>query len=187
MPDACANFLPQTPPPVNYIMTEPFQDYEPAPVRPTFITVLCILTFLGSGLGLISSGIKYGTATTQAAQMSLTKEKIDSDLNRKDNNSGGARFARKMAGNLSISAESIRKSALADILAGILCLAGALMMWKLRKTGFYLYVAGTLIGVISPFIILGAANFIAIISSVATGFIGIAFVIMYGVNLKYMH
>ncbi|MEP7110029.1 MAG: hypothetical protein ABI760_18685 [Ferruginibacter sp.] len=167
-------------------MTEVLQDYENPATRPTFITVLCILTFIGSGWNVISESIKYATANSQAAAISMAKEKVNSDLKRNNDSSEGSRFAKKMMNNLSATPDNIRKGALSNIAAAIFCLAGAFMMWKLKRTGFYLYVAGTLIGIISPFVIFGGSNFISIISSVAIGFIGIIFVILYGVNLRYM-
>lgn len=167
-------------------MSEELQDYERPVVRPVFITVLCILTFIGSGWGLINAGIKFATADTQAAALSMAKETMNSKLDTKDGNDAGAKFARKMVDGISMSADSIRKGGIAEAIAALLCLGGALMMWNLKKTGFYLYVAGTLVGVLSPFIIMGGNNFMAIISSVGVGFIGVLFVILYGVNLKHM-
>jgi ABC-type multidrug transport system permease subunit len=167
-------------------MTEALEDYERPAGRPTFITVLCILTFIGSGWGLISEGIKYSTAETQAAVISKVKEKANSDLQRNKNNDEGARLAKKMVNSISASPDNIRQGAMANIAAAILCLAGAFMMWKLKRTGFYLYLAGTLVGIISPFVIYGGSNIVSILSSVVIGFVGLIFVILYGVNLKYM-
>ncbi|MEP7145138.1 MAG: hypothetical protein ABI707_19785 [Ferruginibacter sp.] len=167
-------------------MAEILQDYEQPAARPVFITVLCILTFIGSGWGLISQGIKYATANTQAAAISMAKEKANEDLQSHNENDPGSKFAKKMVNSISASPETIRKAALCDMAAALLCLAGAFMMWSLKKTGFYLYVAGTLVGVISPFVIFGGSNVISLLSSVVVGFIGVIFVILYGVNLKYM-
>jgi type III secretory pathway component EscR len=167
-------------------MTEVLQDYERPAARPTFITVLCILTFIGSGWGLISESIKYSTADSQAAVISKVKEKANADIQKNNKDDEGAQFAKKMVNSISTSPDNIRKGALSNIAAAILCLAGAFMMWKLKKTGFYLYVAGTLVGIISPFVIFGGSNMMSILSSVVIGFVGLIFVILYGVNLKYM-
>lgn len=167
-------------------MTEVLQDYERSAVRPVFITVLCILTFIGSGWGVVSESIKYFTADSQATAISVAKEKVNADLQKNNDSGKGSQFAKKMMNSLNTSPENIKKGALSSTLAAILCIAGAIMMWNLKKTGFYLYVAGTLVGIISPFVIFGGGNFIAILSSALIGFIGLIFVILYGVNLKYM-
>jgi hypothetical protein len=48
-----------------------------------------------------------------------------------------------------------------------------------------LYVAGVLMGIIIPFLLLGN-NFMGIMMSVVSGVIGLAFCILYAVNLKDM-
>jgi hypothetical protein len=168
-------------------MADALQDYERPDARPTFITVLCILTFIGSGWGLISESIRYFNANSQAEVISKVKEQTNADLSKnRDTTKADSKFAEMMVKGLNMSPENIRKGALANGVAAILCLAGAFLMWSLKRTGFYLYVAGTLVGITSPFLIFGTDNFLAIISSVVIGFIGLIFVILYGVNLKYM-
>lgn len=164
------------------------QEFEQPDARPTFITVLCILTFIGSGWGLINDSIKYYTADSQAEVILKVKENASSDISQnRDSTKPGSQFAEMMVGSLNLSPENIKMGALSNGAASIFCLAGAYMMWMLKRKGFYLYVIGTLIGVISPFLIFGTGNFLAIISSAVVGFIGLIFVIMYGVNLKYMN
>ncbi|MEJ7586508.1 MAG: hypothetical protein WKI04_02990 [Ferruginibacter sp.] len=162
------------------------QDYQQAPARSAFITVLCILTFIGSGLGLLTEGVKYLTADSQAAVMSKVKEKANADIERKAKSDDGSEFARMIVNTFGASAQNIRKGALSNMAAAVFCLMGAFLMWNLRKTGFYLYVAGTLVGIVSPFVIFGGSNLMSIGSSVIVGFIGLIFVVLYGINLKYM-
>jgi len=167
-------------------MAEVLQDYEQPVSRPVFITVLCILTFIGSGWGVISESIRYSTADSQAAAILKVKEEANSNLEKNANPDKDSKFAKKMVNSIYASPDDIRKGAISNFAAAVLCLAGAIMMWKLKKTGFYLYVAGTLLGIISPFVIFGGSNIISILSSVVIGFIGLIFVVLYGVNLKYM-
>ncbi|MBC7887657.1 MAG: hypothetical protein H7Z13_07190 [Ferruginibacter sp.] len=169
-------------------MAELLQDYERPAGRPTFITVLCILTFIGSGWGLIGGAIQYFSAEKQAQAMTFTKEKASTDIQKMDNKDEGSKMAEKMVNSMTsaFTVENLKKAGLAAILAAVFCLGGALMMWKLKKTGYYLYIVGTLVGIASPFIIYGSSNIMSIISSVLVGFIGVIFVILYGVNLKYM-
>ena len=84
------------------------------------------------------------------------------------------------------TAENFRKAGISDIAASVLCLTGAFLMWRLKKVGFYLYLLGTLVGVIAPFVIFGSGNLLSILTSVFVGFFGIIFLILYGLNIKYM-
>ncbi len=66
-------------------------------------------------------------------------------------------------------------------LLAFLSLFGAIMMWKLKKTGFYLYIIANLIALILPF---------AIFKDVPVNILGIVitigFIVMYAANLKAM-
>jgi len=70
------------------------------------------------------------------------------------------------------------------VLGAILCLVGAIMMWKQKKTGFYIYVVGEIVPPIVSMVLVGMAGMGAL------GLIGfilpIAFIVMYGMNLKHM-
>ena len=165
------------------------QDYERPAGRPVFITILCILTFIGSGWGIVGGAIQYFTADKQAQAMAITQEKASADINKSHSQDAGTKMAEKMVNSMTstFTVENLKKAGLAAIIAAIFCLGGAVMMWKLKKTGYYLYIAGTLIGIGSPFLIYGGDNIMAIFSSLMVGLIGIVFVILYGVNLKHMH
>ncbi|MEO6232362.1 MAG: hypothetical protein ABJB11_22935 [Ferruginibacter sp.] len=170
-------------------MTEILQDYEQAPPsRPGFLTVICILTFIGSGWGIIGGVIQFATSDKQASQIIVAKKKAASDIQKKGDNNAGTRFAEKMVNSMStaFTAENFRKAGIAAIIGALFCLAGALLMWRLKRTGFYSYILGVLIGIVSPFIIYGNDNLMAIITSIGVGFIGLVFIILYGVNVKHM-
>jgi uncharacterized MnhB-related membrane protein len=62
-------------------------------------------------------------------------------------------------------------------------LIGAIMMWNLRKIGFWIYVLGTVIGIVAPLIIY-SGNLIGAISSIGIGFFGVLFVVLYAINKK---
>ncbi|MCW3093464.1 MAG: hypothetical protein JWP81_4533 [Ferruginibacter sp.] len=61
-------------------MAEELQDYERAPSRAVFITVLCILTFIGSGWSVINNSYKYFTANMRSAEISVAREKANADM-----------------------------------------------------------------------------------------------------------
>lgn len=171
-------------------MTDELSNFDDKPqTRPMFLTILCVITFLFSGFSIISSANQYLKADAKALEAKTEMEKSLTEMRQNPNKSDpGVKIAEKMISSMSILAnpENIKKSAIASILTSVFCLIGAFLMWSLNKKGFYLYVIGTLIGIVAPFIIYGATNILAIGSSVFIAFFGIIFVILYAVNLKVM-
>ncbi|HTN07377.1 hypothetical protein [Agriterribacter sp.] len=169
---------------------EIFQPNQPIvtakPARPVFLTVLCILTFIGSGWGIISGITSYLSANVTShiarAAMQDAKEKIEDEANT------GSKFAEKILSGTSemLQPENLKKSALFSIIASVFTLLGGVLMFGLKKAGFYSYVLGTAIGIAGPFIAFGGGNFITILSSSFIAFIGFFFVILYGLNVKHL-
>lgn len=79
----------------------------------------------------------------------------------------------------------LKNIATATFVVSIFCLLGALLMWRLRIIGFYLYTAGTIISIALPIYMFGS-NFMSNMSSGVQAFIGVLFVIFYAMNLKSM-
>jgi len=156
--------------------------------RPTFLTVLCILTFIGSGWGIISGFTSYASANLTAGLTQAAMEDAQKELENEELTGSGAAIANQMLAGVSdvLKPENIRKNAIFSIVSCVLTLAGGVLMFRLSKTGFWLYVLGTLIGIVAPFIVYGAANFVTILSSSAIAFFGILFVVLYGLNLKHL-
>lgn len=169
---------------------DPFQPattVQTAPQRSTFLTVLCILTFLGSGYSLVTNISNYLNADVSSSfvQQSLdeTQSKLEKNL---EGDEKSDEIANKVISDASKLAtpESLKKSALYSILANVLTLAGALLMFMLRKPGFWLYVAGTLVSIIAPLVIYGTGNLLGLGMTVIFSFFGILFVVLYALNLK---
>lgn len=150
--------------------------------RNTFLTVICILSFIGSGWGIISSIRSYATADTVAAiagsAMKTAQDQMDQQQNTPD-------VAKKIMSSVSegLSPDNIRKTAIMDLISNILTLLGAVMMWNLKKTGFYLYIAGIVVLIAAPLMM---GKLIGVFAGALTGIVGVAFIVMYGINLKQM-
>ena len=173
-------------------MASSLNDFEKEPnLRPTLLTVLCILTFIGSGWAIVSSVYAYSTAfqTVRMFSSATVKRSNDSTL-QKDSTAKHWRknqtmFGPGMMGSLSkiMTEENIHKSAIGTIISSLCTLLGALLMWRLRRVGFYLYIAGIVIGLIVPFWLYGN-NLLGVgISSFAT-FFGLVFIALYALNIK---
>ena len=154
--------------------------------RPTFLTVICILPFIGSGYYLISGPFSYVTAPQYVESLKVKKAEALSDpsLQSKKNNKPWVKDMVSSAFD-GLTVNNVQNSALVTIGSGLLCLIGAILMWRLRKAGFYLYLIGTLLSIVGTALIF--KDYTALLLwPVVLFVIGLAFVIMYAVNLKYM-
>lgn len=188
-------------------LTDELEEFE-IPRRPTLLKVLCILTFIGSGLSILSAIFSYNFAGKEMAI--FQNEKLDSistkhqtvPLNKEDSillkdslqipdsllQSNAAEKSQldtkvmKTLGKM-MDSDLIKKKAIADLIGAIFTLSGALIMWRMKRIGFYLYILGTLISTLSPLNIYG--NDLLIVGSVVvSGIIGMVFITLYALNWK---
>ncbi len=159
--------------------------------RSTFITVLCILTFVGSGWGIIDGIMDYVAADKVGQATEMIKDQMDDAKDQievsEDMPESTKNFMENMMSGVmeSITPDNIRKSAIVNILASLLCLFGAYLMWNLNKKGFFIYLAGTLLAAIGMALVF--SGLIGMVAAGGTGFLGLVMCILYGVNLKDMN
>lgn len=160
------------------------------PVRSTLLTVLCILTFIGSGYGILTSTYSFVTApkTVTKAQEKFkeSQQKMETDL--KDNKKEGAKFAQQMmkeTGDL-LTLDRIRKSAAISFAMSLLTLIGAILMFMLNRIGFFVYIGGTILGIALPFALFGNGLLTGIAAGFS-GFVGVVFIILFALTLKEMN
>ena len=167
---------------------------ETTKVRHSLLTVLCILTFIGSGWAILSNIWAYSSASETARAFSsvVTINSNDSTLQRDSVVKEGGRerrkeFARNIMFSASkfITADNIRKKAVGSIISGIFTLLGAILMWQLYKKGFYIYIAGILIEIIVPVYLYGT-NMMSFGITFISGFFGLLFIALYALNIKSM-
>lgn len=158
------------------------QGMPAAPQRPSFLTTLCILSFIMSGI-MILLGI-WGVIKSLMPLSAEEQMAID--------------MMKGMGNDISAMVKNPTKEIL-SLVAQLLSLFGVIMMWKTKKIGFYIYTAAELI----PYILTIAMSGLAGINAMAGAFgtaaaaaayivlilmflIDAAFIIMYAVNLKHM-
>jgi hypothetical protein len=59
------------------------------------------------------------------------------------------------------------------------------MMWNLKRTGYWIYIVASVVGLILPFVFLGFST-LSLLSLGFGAFITILFIVLYGLNLKHM-
>lgn len=155
--------------------------------RPTFLTVLCILSFIG-GLWGIWDGVQ--NAFTDAPQKAVEEARTAIEDAMTQVEGAGADFAMGMMEEGLAMAESAAANAVPlgyiGLVTSLLSLLGVWFMWNLRKNGFYIYVVASLAGLFLPFVFLGF-SMVALMGLGVGGFITILFIVLYAIHLKYMN
>jgi hypothetical protein len=154
---------------------------------PVFIKVLCILTFVGSGLSLLQSG--YGMVTIGAMRASF---KI---INSVTASAGTSKFGSFLGFNdrdLENYLNWLQSSYYAMAAGCVLTILGAVMMLRLKRAGFYLYLLGELLPIVFAVLVIIASRKMSfmgmgsIIWSSVTILFSLAFVAMYAINFRHL-
>lgn len=145
--------------------------------RPTFLTVLGILSFIGIAFSLIGGIMNYFSYSALASSGEILSglgaegEEVTEAMN-------------AVSSMLGLDYGKMATSALIQAALNIPILFGVLMMWKQKKNGYYVYAAFEVIQPLVPlFLGLGLAG--GIMAVVGLIF-AIVFVVLYGLNLKHM-
>jgi len=138
---------------------------------PSFLKVLCILSYIGCGLAFIMGLYNLFTFQSQIDAMK---------------GFGGMFGGSELGDALDALIKYGQVYYIINIVATILCFVGVLMMWKLKKTGYYIYIIGEIAPAIASFALLGGFGALGTMAMVAGLIFPIAFIVMYGLNLKHM-
>lgn len=157
------------------------------PKRPQFLTVICILSFVWCGLSVLL-GI-WGIIRNTPENMQESIEQVRS-IN--------PQMADQMEQQMLDAQESVymQVSPYLNFVYLLISFLGVLMMWKLNKKGFYIYLAGELIPYLG-FIVAGKQMMammggggmmksLGVVMLILMVVFDAAFIIMYGLNLKHM-
>ena len=155
---------------------------EPKKFRPMIITILCVITIIGSIAGLIyhSMGYLNAIAKVEALKSGASKTQLK---NLVSSGSNAAATELVKIGNLNV--ENYEKYSIGCIASYILCLVGAVLIFKLKRTGFYSFTLGTFFNLIAHFLLFGD-NFGVMDISILVALGGLVFIILFGMNLKYL-
>ena len=161
---------------MNQIADEILEDeFENRPDKlPQFLNVLTILTFIGSGINVIAAIYNLATIEQQKQSIALMESMRGSNPFMDDS----------MIESIKMMYEHIYLMQGSAIAIAIACIVGAMMMRKLKKNGFFLYTFASVLSIVIPLAVIGFGlmGMMILLGSIIT----IAFVIMYGVNYKYL-
>lgn len=138
----------------------------PKSTRPELLKLLCILTFIGSGLSALSNIMLY-SFIDQIREL-IAEDPINS------------MFGAEMIISLFLKVNPWFFMIQAVLYS--LSFSGALQMWKLRKIGFHLYSIAQILLLIVPKLFIADMPFPAM-DLILTG----SFIYFYYMNVKFMH
>lgn len=159
--------------------------FEMPKKRPTFLTVICILSFI---MGIYTVGTNAMQFFTFEKNYPAQMEKLEQTMSTLEEAGIDSGFSYNQVENGMIILEKTSQNFPTiigiSLLLTLLSLLGAFMMFKLKKNGFYIYTFANLFALLVPLALIdfSATMFMTAISGIFT----IAFIIMYAVNLKHM-
>lgn len=167
-------------------MENPFEVQQNKPQRPTFLLVLCILTFIGSGWNVLTNLFSIFTAGFMNGNLQM--EQYSNMVGEMENNSASAFMSGFLNSSMEVlqaTAMHAREIAVMQLVLSLLSLLGAILMFQLRRSGFFLYTAAQILAL---FVLPYFAGFstLVVIGMLWSAFISLIFIVMYAVNLKYM-
>lgn len=146
-------------------MENPFEEEKQPNKRPAFLTVLCILTFIGAGFSILSELIVLFLPSSVMEGMQLQFADML-----------GEAQAEEMVASFALAS----KLAPYQLVLSILSLMGAILMFQLKRMGFYLYTLAQVSLVVLPGLIGGQWTIFW------SAFWALVFIVLYAVNLKSM-
>ena len=153
-------------------MSENLDLNQEAGKRPTFLTVLCILSFIAAGFSIIGGlimGLGKGAVEAAGGTTSISNEMSNMPGMTSEGTAALEAFNAVFSWPYMIT----------SMILVIIGLIGVIKMWKLQKQGFYIYVGTAVAGIILPLVF-------GIPFGVMGTVITVAFIAMYGANLKAM-
>jgi len=149
-------------------MENPFNTEQTKPKRSTLLSVLLVLTFIGSGLNFI--GTAY-VASSFNNVIELIEELADDDA------------MAPMASLLENTIKMMERTGAGYYglmaLLSFACIVGAFLMWRLNKLGFHLYASAQIIMLFLP-MIYGVVKFPDVFGTLVTAI----FIFVYARELK---
>lgn len=157
------------------------------PKRPVFLTVLCILTFVQTGLSLLMLLIGLMQGPISSARMLDDRDKImHAAAEMRGANMDGLANLLERASNMAMYTNSMFYTmAFLNILSAGLGLAGALLMWKGRKIGFHAYIIYNLMAILTIYVAVPMKE-VPSIFIIVNAILSAVFIFMYSRNLKWL-
>lgn len=154
--------------------------------RPVFLTVICILSFIGLGLQILNNVKLFIFGQLGPSFYNLMQDRFEESMNQvHSNNPLVTSFLEKIFESILKLIDNAPLLATISIISSVVALAGVILMWKQIRSGFYIYSVIKIVGVFVPMIFIGI-NFVSLFIVFVGLFIAAIFITLYALNLKAM-
>ena len=133
-------------------------------IRPQFLKVLCILSWINAGITIISSSLYKMVSGTVTQSMDFISDET-------------------LKKEMLLQIEFLNGNSIWIVLLYLLSILGVFLMWNRNRNGFYIYIAVNVSLVLLPFTFFPFSAMDLISSSLVT----VAFIYMYSRNLFYIN
>ena len=149
--------------------------------RPVLLTVLCVLTFIGSGFGVFANLV----AMFAAPFLEFIKPSMIEETFSHLGNNPGDQFIKQALDMGLLALDNFLAITLSKFIFYALSLVGAIMMFQMKKIGFYLYIAAQVGFLFIGPIFLGWNLFVSL-ALLFSVFFSLLFIALYAINFKHM-
>ena len=158
-----------------------------APVnRPTFLTILCFLTFMSAVSGLWTQSERLWNPGITADRTRETFEAVRENLERQGNTAEAKTMDKMFEAVIEqTTAENVKTGANNMLIFESVSLYATFLMWNLQKRGYFLYLGGMAVAFLAPLLMIG--GWMGVITAMAGIFFSIFMAILYAFNLKHMY
>jgi hypothetical protein len=155
--------------------------------RPVFLTILCIISFVGLGMTIMKTLFMFAFSQLNTSIYTLLQSNFDEALaNVKNTDPNALPLVQQIFDSVLKILNALPALAGLVLILSIVALTGVILMWNQKKVGYFLYSGAKVILIFVPIIITGP-NLISMIAG-ASMFMGAAiFITLYGLNLKAMN
>ncbi len=149
------------------------QPVSEVPKRPQILTILCILSFIGNIFYFIWSIWRY---------LSIIKsEEFIKSITTSKNETHG--IISEMEQSLLNAYENAVPNLIIGLFCASICFYGVLLVWRLKRNGFFIYSVGEIIPAIASFFLDGD-GLIGSTGTVLLLLLSVIWIVMYAINFK---
>ena len=154
--------------------------------RPAFLTVLCIISYVGLGMKILNSisGAIFGLYASYFE--TFIRDFVNQNIVFNEIPENVRYFIIDSLRIFYKAMEHATSMSLLTLVLSVAALFGVIMMWQLKKAGFYLYTGSKVFTILVPVIFLGF-NLFTVIAVTSAGSFALIFIVLYAVNLKHMN
>lgn len=160
---------------------------DQASKRPVFLTVICIISFVGLGVIMFKSLFAFAFGQLLDAVHPMVEDGFDEAITQmRMSDPQMVPFVESIFDAVIRLLSSIPLLAALNFVISGVALAGVILMWNLKKSGFFMFAAAKVIGIFVPMMVIGV-NFLSMMMSSGIFMVSAVFITLYAINLKAMN